>query len=334
MRSSILLALAPLCLFAADPNPVPLLAHNPTVNRTDIVFAYAGDLWSVPRGGGEALRLTTGTGIEDNPIFSPDGTKIAFTGEYGGNVDVYVVDAGGGVPKRLTYHPGEDIPVGWTPDSRRILFRSGRASYSRFTRLYTVPVEGGFPAVLDMPMAFQGSLSPDGRRIAYLPEATAFAAWKRYRGGRTSRIWLADLADLKVEKVPRDNSNDWCPMWAGPNTVYFLSDRNGPFTLFAYDTLTKKLSQLVANSGYDIKSASAGPDAIVYEQFGSIHLFDLKKGKASPVNIRLTGDIASVRPALERVRNFPNAEISPTGVRAVFEARGEVVTVPPLCQHD
>jgi tricorn protease len=178
-----------------------------------------------------------------------------------------------------------------------------------------------------MPMADQGSFSPDGRRIAYLPEEPAFASWKRYRGGRTSRIWLANIADLKVEKVPRDNSNDWRPMWIG-KTVYFLSDRNGPFTLHAYDTDAKKVTQVLPNSGFDVKWASAGPDAIVYEQFGSINLFDLKNGKTSPVKIQLAGDIPTVRASLERVRRLGNAEISATGARAVFEARGEIVTVP------
>jgi tricorn protease len=319
--------LAALCAFAAD-SSTPLLAHRPTVNRTHVVFAYAGDLWSVPRTGGEALRLTTGTGLEDFPMFSPDGSKIAFMGEYDGNVDVYVVEAGGGVPRRLTYHPGEDIPTGWTPDSKNILFRSGRSSYSRFGRLFTVPAGGGFPTELGMPMADQGALSPDGNRIAYLPEEPAFESWKRYRGGRTSRIWIAGLGDLKVEKVPRENSNDWRPMWIG-NKVYFLSDRhNGPFTLYTYDTGTKKVTQVLPNTGFDIKWASAGPDVIVYEQFGSIHLFDLKSGKTSEVRIQLAGDIPTVRPSWERVSNFSSADISPTGVRATFGARGEVVTVP------
>ena len=325
--SALLFAALATYSFAA-PAPTPLLARNPAVNKTTIVFAYAGDLWSVPRSGGDAVRLTTGPGIEDNPVFSPDGATIAFTGEYDGNVDVYVVNAGGGVPKRLTWHPDADMPVGWTPDSNSVLFRSSRASYSRFGRLYTVPAAGGFPAELELPMAEQGSFSPDGKRIAYLPTAPAFQAWKRYRGGRTTRIWLAGLDDLKIELIPRDNSNDWMPMWVG-NKVYFLSDRNGPFTLCSYDLKTKKVSEAVKNTGYDIKSASAGPDAIVYEQFGGLFLYDLKSGKSTPVPVRIAGDIPTVRPAIEKAaRNIGNAEISPTGARAVFEARGEILTVP------
>ncbi len=329
IRAIALLAAIPFALCAAEP-VTPMLAHHPTANDTIIVFAYAGDLWSVPRAGGEAERLTNGAGIEDDPIFSPDGTKVAFRGEYDGNVDVFVVDAGGGIPKRLTYHPNDDIPVGWTPDSKRILFRSGRSSYSRFTRLYEVAVTGGFPKPLDLPMADSGALSPDGQRIAYLPEGPAFEAWKRYRGGRTSRIWIASLPSLAIEKVPRENSNDFSPMWAG-SKVYFISDRDTSkrFTLYSYDPATKKVTQAIANNGYDIKSASAAKDAIVYEQFGSIHLYDLKSGRTKPVNIRLAGDLPNVRPSIEKVAKYiQNAEISPTGVRAVFEARGEILTVP------
>jgi tricorn protease len=298
------------------------------MNSSTIVFVYAGDLWTVQRSGGDASRLTTGAGIEDNPIFSPDGAKIAFRGEYDGNVDVYVIDAGGGVPKRLTWHPGPDIPCGWTPDSKNILFRSNRASYSRSGHLYSLPADGGFPTQIELPMAEYGAYSPDARRIAYLPTSAAFTAWKRYRGGQTTRIWLADLATLALEKIPRENSNDFSPMWVG-NKVYFLSDRNGPFTLFSYDLATKKVAELIPNKGYDIKSASAGPDAIVYEQFGSLSIYDLKTGKTKPVEVRISGDIPTVRTSLEKVgRNLRNAGISPTGVRAVFEARGEILTAP------
>jgi tricorn protease len=306
----------------------PLLAHNPTVNDTTIVFAYAGDLWSVPRAGGEAVRLTTGAGVEDYPLFSPDGARIAFMGEYDGNVDVYAVDAGGGIPKRLTWHPDADVPTGWTPDGKRIVFRSSRKSYSRFTRLFSVTLDGGLPEQLSLPMADQASYSPDGKRIAYLPIGPAFQVWKRYRGGRTTPIWVATLPDLTIEKAPRENSNDWCPMWVG-NRIYFLSDRDGPFTLYSWEPGSKKVSRLVENRGFDIKSAGAGRDAIVYEQFGSIHLYDLKSGKSRPVDIRVSADIPTLRPAFEKVAPaVRNPGISPTGVRAVFEARGEILTVP------
>lgn len=311
--------------FAADQ---PLLLQKPTVNKTHIVFSYAGDLWSVARDGGEAVRLTVGQGIETDPIFSPDGSLIAFQGEYEGNRDVYVMPADGGTPKRLTYHPGNDDPVGWTPDGKQVLFRSDRTNYARLTQLFTIPVEGGFETPVDLPMAYDGSYSADAARLAYMPIAPAFESWKRYRGGQTTSIWLATLSDAKVEKIPRENSNDFNPLWLGEK-VYFLSDRSGPVSLFSYDTASRKVAQLVRNDGFDIKSASAGPGAIVYEQFGSIHLFDLKSGKSKQVEIKVSGDIPSLRPEFQKLGSrISNANLSPTGARAVFEARGEIFSVP------
>src|SRR5262245_22669945 len=218
----------------------PLLMRNPTLSRTHIVFAYAGDLWIVPRDGGEASRLTSGIGVETSPRFSPDGNTVAFTGEYDGNVDVYTVPAAGGVPKRLTSHPGTDAVAGWTPDGKQVLFVSQRNSYSRrFARLFTIPVDGVFPSEVPLPMGYEGAYSPDGARLAYVPIPRAFNAWKRYRGGMTSPIWIANLSDSSIEKVSRENSNDFNPMWptlsaspgSGGEKLFFLSDRNGPVSL-------------------------------------------------------------------------------------------------------
>ncbi len=314
---------------AAGANDKPLLLQSPTVSETEIVFVTAGDLWVVSRSGGEAKRLTSGVGIEADPIFSPNGASIAFTGEYDGNVDVFVVSVKGGVPRRLTYHPGADRVVGWSPDGKQILFRSARASTSQFiNRLFIVPLEGGFPAEVPLPMAEEASFSPSGSRLAYLPLAPAFRTWKRYRGGRTTTIWIADLADSRIEKIPRENSNDFAPMWLG-DQIYFLSDRDGPVTLFSYDTGARKVARVLPNNGLDIKSASAGPGAIVYEQFGTVHLYDLKTRKSQRIEIRVSGDMPEVRPRFDKVaRNINTARISPTGARALFEARGEIIHCP------
>ncbi|MGL4552077.1 MAG: S41 family peptidase, partial [Gemmataceae bacterium] len=287
----------------------------------------------VPRAGGEAKRLTSGTGVETDPHFSPDGKLIAFTGQYDGNDDVFVVPADGGLPKRLTYHPGPDQAVGWTPDGK-ILFRSSRESYARLTRLYTLPPGGGEPEALPLPRGDHGSYSPDGKSIAYVPftnsrnSAGAYAAWKRYRGGRTPPVWIADLSDSSVTKVPRENSNDTCPMWV-EGRVYFLSDRDGPVSLFVYDPADKTVKKLIDNKDFDIRSASAGPGAIVYEKPGALYLYDLKKGESAEVKVTVTGDFPELRSRVVKVAPLiQDAAVSPTGVRIVFEARGDLFSVP------
>ena len=308
----------------------PLLLRHPTVSQTQIVFSFAGDLWLVARDGGDARRLTSGIGQETDPFFSPDGTQVAFSGEYDGNQDVYVVPAAGGVPKRLTYHPGADSVTGWTPDGRNIAFVSTRASYYHFaSQMYTVPATGGFATQLPLPIVEQASYSPDASRLAYMPHAQWQPAWKRYRGGQTTPIWITNLADSRIERIPRENSNDFNPMWVG-TTIYFLSDRNGPVSLFAYDTSTKQVKEAVKNDGLDFKSASAGPGAIVIEQFGGLTLFETATQQARTVKVNLAGDFPELRTQFvkvdpKRIRNFG---VSPSGVRAVMEAWGEIFTVP------
>jgi len=306
----------------------PFLLQRPALSQTRIVFVFAGDLWSVPRVGGEAERLTSSPGSETNPLFSPDGSEIAFTGEYDGNMDVFVIPAAGGVPRRLTWHPASDIALGWAPDGKRVLFTSGRNAYSRFSELYTVGLDGGLEEKLPLPMGFEAAFSPDGKRIAYVPLSRAFTAWKRYRGGRATPVWIANLADSVIEKVPRENSNDFNPIWV-EDKVYFLSDRDGAVSLFAYDLMSKKVSRAVENSGLDLKSASAGPGAIVYEQFGSLNLYDLKTGKTARVPVTVNGDMPEVRERYKAVGDsLEIAGLSPNAARVVFEAHGEIVTVP------
>jgi len=320
-----------LCLslsFAAADPAAPLLLQQPALSATQIVFVFAGDLWRVPRAGGEAHRLTAGPGLESNPAFSPNGSTIAFTGEYDGNVDVFTVPAAGGIPKRLTWHPAADTVLGWTPDGKRVLFSSARESYASFRELYTVDLNGGFPEKLALPMGAEAAYSQDGTQLAYVPLGRAFAVWKRYRGGRATPIWLAKLSDSSIEKLPRTDSNDFNPMWVGTR-IYFLSDRSGAVTLFSYDVRSKQVKEEMKNTGLDVKSASAGPGAIVYEQFGSLNLFDLKSGKSNSVPVTLSGDLAEVRDHTVTVNlRLRSAHPSPNASRAVFEARGEILTVP------
>jgi tricorn protease len=330
------LALAVLsALVSSAQESKPLLLQDPTMSKTQIAFAYGGEIWIVDRNGGDAKRLITGTGIESGPVFSPDGSMVAYTGNYDGNEDVYVVPAAGGEPRRLTYHPSSDVALGWTPDGKRILFRSGRNSYSRFERLFTVSVDGGFPTELPLPMGVEASFSADASQIAYVPRwnrrlgaAPNYIAIQHYRGGQTAPIWIANLSDSSIVKVPRDNSNDFNPMWIG-GRVYFLSDREGAVSMFAYDVTTKDVKEVVKNEGFDIKSASAGPGGIVYEKLGSLHVYDLASGKTKQIDVRVAGDLPQVAPHFEKVaEHILSGAISPTGQRAVFEAHGEILTVP------
>jgi tricorn protease len=330
----LLLAIAPALPAAED---TPLLLQSPTLSRTQIAFAYGDDIWVAGREGGDAQRLVAGGGINSGPIFSPDGSLVAYTGNVDGNTDVYVVSSSGGEPRRLTYQPGSDVALAWTPDGKSILFRSsGQSNSTRYERLFTVRVEGGFPAEVPLPMGVQGAYSPDGSHLAYVPHwnrrlgtVDSYIAIKRYRGGLAAPIWIADLSDSSVVQIPRDGSNDTNPMWVGEK-IYFLSDRNGPTTLFSYDTKSREVKELLKNDGFDMKSAAAGPGAIVYAQPGSIHLYDPTTGQTRALHFHVAGDMPQLRARFERVppAEIVTAGISPTGARAVLEARGDIFTVP------
>lgn len=304
--------------------------RHPTVNATQIVFQFAGDLWSAPRAGGDAIRLTaTNDGQNQNPIFSPDGKQIAFTGDYDGNLDVYVIPATGGIPKRLTTHPSADVALGWTPDGKSVLFSSAMLSDTDYTRLFTISaVGGGVPKQLPFPAGVQGCFSPDGKTIALVPNPKWEMAWKRYRGGQTTPIWLGDLSTSKIKEIPRHNTNDFNPMWIG-DSIYYLSDPTGPVGMNRFDTKTGKESVVIPGNGFDLKSATAGPDVIAYERLGSIHLYNPSTGDDHPVAIHIAGDFPEVRTEVKDLKaKITRVTISPTGQRAVVTARGWVFTVP------
>jgi tricorn protease len=196
---SAVLFLAFTCFSFGDAK-TPLLLQTPTISKNQIAFVYGGDIWIVGREGGEARRLVTGRDLESGPIFSPDGSMVAFSGNYDSNVDVYAVPSAGGEPRRLTYHPGPDVAVGWTPDGKSVLFHSHRNSTNDPDKLFTIPATGGFPTQLPLDMAEEGSYSSDGSQIAYVPVFQWEPDWKGYRGGQTTPVWIAKLADSSVVK--------------------------------------------------------------------------------------------------------------------------------------
>lgn len=318
---------------ASSPSPSQpaLLLQTPSVSRSGIAFAYADDVWIAPREGGKAHVLVQAVDRASDPVFSPDGSRVAYSARVNGNVDVYVVAVSGGEPKRLTWHPGDDRVVGWTPDGRRVLFMSRRASGNKSGRpsqLYTVPFDGGQQIALPFERAENGSYSPDAASIAYVRFSQSQPDWHAYRGGQTSPIWIAKLSDSSVVRIPHDNSTDRNPMWIG-DSVYFLSDRDGPSTLYAYDTKTAKVERLVENDGFPIDSASAGDGAIVYSQMGALFLFDPAKRTSRPIDVRVEVDGRRLAPRFVDVgKHIQNTALSPTGARAVFEAHGEILSVP------
>jgi tricorn protease len=308
----------------------PLLLRNPSLSADKIAFLYADDVWTVSRQGGEARRLTSVNAVTEGPYFSPDGSRIAYSTTQGELTDVYVVSTEGGVPRRLTWEPTGNFAVGWTPDGKDVLFDSRHASYSDFPRLFRTHADGtGSPTVLPLPSATTGTYSADGNTLAYVPVEQWQSAWKHYRGGQTTPVWLVNMKTLDLVKIPRENSNDSNPVWEG-NMVYFLSDRNGPVSLFSYAISTRQVEQVVENHGYDLKTVSAGSGALVYEQFGSVHLYDLATHQEHAVPITIQGDLPALTPRLTAIpaKEARNFALSPTGVRVVAEAHGEIFTLP------
>ncbi|HUF28748.1 MAG TPA: PDZ domain-containing protein [Gemmatimonadaceae bacterium] len=307
------------------------LLSQPAIAGERVAFIYAGDLWSAGLDGTGVRRLTTADGDETNPVFSPDGRSIAFSANYDGNVDVYVIPAEGGVPRRLTWHPGPDIAQAFTPDGRSVLFTSGRESHTgRYTQLFTVPVEGGVEQRLPIPNAARAAYSPDGQRIAYNPLAPRFLQWKRYRGGTVSRLWLYDTRTHAIEKIPQPDSraNDVDPMWVA-ETVYFRSDRDGEFNVYAWDSRTKQVRRITRHEDFPVLRAATDGSRLVYEQAGWLHVMELASGQSRRLAIGVAADLRETRPRWVRGADYiRSASLSPTGARAAFEVRGEIVTVP------
>ncbi len=331
---------------AATPAPVPdpsreegRLMRFPALSKDSIAFVYAGDLWTVPRSGGVARQITTDAGLEWFPRYSPDGRFIAFTGEYDGNRDVYVIPAEGGEPKRLTWWVDvgqqneragpNNIVLGWTRDGKRVLFRSRHYAWeSRAARLYTIGLDGGLPQPLAVPEGGLAAYSPDGNRIVYNRIFRNFRTWKRYRGGMTQNLWIYDLKAARLDKLTENDNTSTDPMWIG-DKIYCTSDREHTANLFEIDPATKAARRVTDHREYDVRWASDGPGGIVYENGGYLHVLDLASGKSAKVSIRIPAERRLTRPEYVSVSDrITEYALAPEGKRAVIVARGEVFSVP------
>jgi tricorn protease len=319
------------CSFAARADELTLRLRYPDIHGGTIVFVYAGDLWSVPAGGGDARRLTSFEGYELFPRFSPDGTTIAFTAGYEGNDDVYTMPSAGGGARRLTWHPFADRVTGWTPDGR-IVFRSKRSSaFLSFDRLFTVSAEGGVAGELPLPAGGSSSFSPDLSKIAYNPTSTETYYWKRYRGGMQSHIAVYDFKTRAYEEIPHGEAAELFPMWFR-DAIFFVSDRDGMMNLYRYDVASRAVRQLTRYTGYDIKWPSLAADGsgrIVYENGGALYVYDIARETSTRVPVRVRTDAPVAHRATINVQKWlQTIALSPSGARALLGARGEVFTVP------
>jgi tricorn protease len=307
------------------------LLQYPDVSQTQITFYYGGDLWVVSKQGGTANKLTTAKGEEILPRFSPDGSMIAFSGNYNGNVDIYTVPSEGGMAERVTHQGMFDRMDDWYPDGSKILYTSSMESgKQRFNQFYAVSPKGGMPDKLPLPYGEFGTLSPDGKMIAYTPITTSFRTWKRYRGGMAADIWIFNLQTKASENITNDPANDELPMWYG-STIYFLSDRNAVkrMNIYAYDVNKKQIRQVTDFKEYDTHFPSIGPNDIVFENGGKLYLLDLASEKYHEVKINVVTDESTLLPHAENVGKLVQSFWpSPDGKRAVIEARGDLFSVP------
>ncbi|MCK5740560.1 PD40 domain-containing protein, partial [bacterium] len=319
------------------------LLRFPAIYENQIVFTYAGNLYTVPANGGTARLLTSHDGYEMFARFSPDGQTIAFTGQYDGNTEVFVMPAEGGAPERLTYTAtlGRDdvsdrmgpnnIVMGWAVDGKKVIFRSRMHEFNSFKgQLYTVGLKGEVPEQLPFSHGGFCSFAPDGKKFAYNSVFREFRTWKRYRGGMADDIRIFDFDTQKTVKITNNDAQDIYPMWK-ENKIYFLSDRdaNKRMNLFCYDTKTEETRKLTNFADFDIKFPSLGQKAIVFEYGGEIYRFDLATEKAEKIEIAVIGDKLGQRMVLKDLsKNIRHWSPSPDGKRALFGARGEIFTVP------
>ncbi|TJZ62172.1 peptidase S41 [Sphingobacterium olei] len=309
-----------------------LLLRNPSISQTHVSFVYGGDIWVADKNGQNPRRLTVNPGVEQNPVFSPDGSQIAFTGNYDGNTDVYVVPVAGGEPKRVTFHPSADVVRGWLNNNEIYFTTTREFNYSLGSRLYKTSLSSELATPLLMPEAYQGSPSADGRYWAYIkngdPTERDRVAFKRYRGGGMPSIWIFDTKTKNVEVIPGERCNDVKPIWLG-NKIYFLSDRDKIVNIYSYDVKSKKVEKLTDYTDYDVRTLQGNGNELTFEYAGRIHILDVNAKNVNSLAIAVHADALYKRTHYvnlnQDIRGF---SISPTGQRALFESRGEIISVP------
>jgi tricorn protease len=300
----------------------------PTISGNTVAFSSEGDLWSVSVDGGMARRLTEGEGSEILPHFSPDGTRIAFTGEYEGNNDVYVIPQDGGEPVRLTFHPYNDQVIGWSPDAKSVIFRSMRYSSHAVYKAFAVPAEGGFPAALPLDKVSFLTYSPDGKRFTFTRTATEGRTWKRYKGGFAQDVWVGDFATMVFKKLTDYEGTDGFPLWVG-DRIYFVSDRDGVMNIYSMTTDGGDLRQHTKHTDYDVRWPAHGAGRIVYECGGDLWLLDVGSDRDAMMRINVPSDRVELRPRyVDPAKFVTDFEISPEGRRVAFCSRGDLEIVP------
>ncbi len=311
------------------------LMRYPDVGHGVVVFSYQGDIWRVPVTGGRALRLTVHEGVETHPKISPDGKWIAFTGNYNGGTNVFVIPFDGGTPKQLTYYPGTETVLGWSPDSKKVIFSANRTAYSRFyDELWQVSIDGRFPEKLPVDRGSTISFSPDGQKMTFNRHPMMFWWWKRYKGTFNHDVWVYDFKKKSFQQLTSWIGNDSWPMWGKDGKIYFASERKGISNIFSLDPKTGKIVQITRHTddGVQWPSMSADGHWIVYENDARLFLLDTHSGKTKEVvvyaPIDFHYDLVTFENPTKYIQGF---DISPSGKRVVFTARGEVFSVP--AQH-
>lgn len=300
----------------------------PDIHGDRIVFCYGEDIWTAPSVGGVATRLTIHDGEENFPKFSPDGNLIAFTGEYDGNADVYVMNVHGGDITRVTFLPSYDQVIGWHPIKNKVIFRSGRNSFNRFYRLFLISPDGTGLEELIMHEAVQGSFSPDGKKIAYNRISREGRTWKRYKGGTAQEIFVFDFENMKDTKITDFEGTDRIPMWIG-DKIYFSSDRDRVLNIYSYDTNSGDIEQITKHTEYDVRRPSMGDGKIIYEIGGSLWALDVGTKETRQIPVEIKADMPEIRPYFKKVDDYITGfDCGPGGKRAAIVARGEIFTVP------